>query len=180
MKCFESKDGASWSVTLPMAYYYQHQIRIFLAHRRKCKPKTHFLYVHPFLPPQLFPPFNSLLFNLPRISLIWSAFITSASSLGFLETLISLRTIKAAWLRAGLRAMSGEQWQSCSFMNSFHLYFLCVFPSFFFCFSLYFAFQMFCWYVSSDCLAAWVCVLGISVPLKPLIFHAAAKTISPP
>ena len=134
MKCFESKDGASWSVTLPMAYYYQHQIRIFLAHRRKCKPKTHFLYVHPFLPPQLFPPFNSLLFNLPRISLIWSAFITSASSLGFLETLISLRTIKAAWLRAGLRAMSGEQWQSCSFMNSFHLYFLCVFPSFFFVF----------------------------------------------
>lgn len=130
MKCFESKDGASWRVTLPLAYYYQHQIHIFLAHRRNCKTQNAFFSTLSFRP-QLFPPSNSRLFNLPRISLIWSAFITGASSLEFLETLISLRTIKAAWLRAGLGAMSAEQWQSCSFVNSFHLYFLCIFRSFF-------------------------------------------------
>lgn len=129
MKCFESKDGASWRVTLPLAYYYQNQIHIFLAHRRNCETQNAFFLPFPSAP--TFPPSNSLLFNLPRISLIWSAFITSASSLEFLETLISLRTIKAAWLRAGLGAMSAEQWQSCFFVNSFHLYFLCIFRSFF-------------------------------------------------
>lgn len=78
---------------------------------------------------------HSLLFNLPRIAIIWSAFINGASLLEFLETLISLRRIKAARLPASLRTMSGEQWQSCFFLTSFHRYVL--FMIHFFSFSLH-------------------------------------------
>lgn len=126
-----------------------------------------------FFPIPTFSPLISLLSNLPRIALIWSAFITSGSSLGFLETLISLRTIKAARLRDGLRAMNGEQWQTCFFFNSFHLYLLCVFH--FFSFSLYFTFQTFS--CSPECLVR-ASMFGISVLLKPLILNTVSKTIS--
>lgn len=115
-----------------LVYYYQCQIYIFLVHRQNydavAQPNSFFFLTRLFL-------LNSLLFNLPRIAIIWSAFINSAPLLEFLETLISLRRIKAARLPASLCHCSPLIVRSCFFLTSFHRYVLCMIH--FFSFSLH-------------------------------------------